>query len=153
MNKNIIFQNEKGLTLVEILATTVLLSIIIIFISSLLMFAQKQFSAQTEDTEELFDVTYVSQMILKDVRKATEKPIVSENKVEVNQQAYEFIEHSKTLEKNGVPISKDITSFTVELEEDKFSLSLISQTNKKVETMIMIRGADCDEEAETEICK
>ena len=70
-------KNEKGLTLVEILAVIIIGSIIMLLISNVHLFGQKQYKSQSEKSRHLYDVTYAAKVITKEIRKADEKGIVN----------------------------------------------------------------------------
>src|SRR5690625_5019013 len=77
---NRFIRNERGLTLVELLATLVISSLVITFIASILVMIQKQYSFQSEDIHRLTDITIVAKSITKDIRSADEV-IVNESNI------------------------------------------------------------------------
>jgi len=139
------------MTLVEVLATTVLVSIVLIFISSLLIFIQKQFSTQKTDIKQLHDVTYVSQVVLKDIRKSDKRPVKTGNRVEIGENIYIHDRENNTVRRNNTMISDEIVTFNIEMERETNAvhLLLISTSKQTVETTIMLRGDNDDEEIET----
>ncbi|HEY4601073.1 MAG TPA: type II secretion system protein [Cerasibacillus sp.] len=142
---------QSGMTLVEVLATTVLVSIVLIFISSLLIFIQKQFSTQKTDIKQLHDVTYVSQVVLKDIRKSDKRPVKTGNRVEIGENIYIHDRENNTVRRNNTMISDEIVTFNIEMERETNAvhLLLISTSKQTVETTIMLRGDNDDEEIET----
>ncbi|RWR11860.1 hypothetical protein QNH23_00045 [Siminovitchia fortis] len=167
-----LLNNGKGLTLVEVLAVFVIGVIVLILMTGVVTSIQKQYKKQSSETGNLFEETYAAKVITKDVREAVSGKvwISSDGKsLEIKKvdetTKYFFHEPAKTIEKNGVPLSKNIKKFCVslpdddpcsnELEEmnlievDQFKLTIISLSDKKLETIITIRSGDNDEEAET----
>src|SRR5690625_4315339 len=70
MNKHL--SNERGLSLVELLATLAIGSLIVIFIMSVHILIQKQYSIQSKDIQHLTDITIAAKAITKDLRVATQ---------------------------------------------------------------------------------
>lgn len=145
------WNRQSGMTLVEVLATTVLVSIVLIFISSLLIFIQKQFSTQKTDIKQLHDVTYVSQVVLKDIRKSDQRPVKTGNRLKIGKNIYIHDQENNTVRRNNTMISDEIVTFNIEMERetDAVHLLLISTSKQKVETTIMLRGDNDDEEIES----
>lgn len=69
MNK---FKNERGLTLVELLATFVIGTILISMIFGVHVMIQKQYSKEKDNIQYILDVTTVAKAITKDIRMAEE---------------------------------------------------------------------------------
>ncbi|SEJ25270.1 prepilin-type N-terminal cleavage/methylation domain-containing protein [Bhargavaea ginsengi] len=68
MKKQAIERNEKGLTLVEVLAALVIIAIIILGISAFFSTSVKT----TDTTEKLLDASYVNQRFMEEVYRVTE---------------------------------------------------------------------------------
>lgn len=62
--------NERGLTLLELLAVMAISSVIILLILNVHVFGQKQYKEQSTKVEQLYDVTYVAKVITKEIRKS-----------------------------------------------------------------------------------
>ncbi|MEK5039118.1 PilW family protein [Sporosarcina sp. FSL K6-3457] len=62
--------NERGLTLVELLAVIAISSVIILLILNVHVFGQKQYKEQSTKAEQLYDVSYVAKIITKEIRKS-----------------------------------------------------------------------------------
>lgn len=67
----ILIKNMRGMTLVEILAVTVITSIIAILVFSLIQSSIKQQIQQTKETGDLNDITYALKVVTKDIRRST----------------------------------------------------------------------------------
>lgn len=61
--------NQKGFTLVELLATLVILTIISILLFSVINNGKSQFTDQTRTNKELSEVSYALKLMTKDIRQ------------------------------------------------------------------------------------
>ena len=64
-------KNERGVTLIELLATMVILTIISLFAFNIIVSSQKQQAIQKEDSKNLYDITYSLKVLTKDFRMST----------------------------------------------------------------------------------
>ncbi|WP_431029585.1 PilW family protein [Lysinibacillus sp. LZ02] len=64
-----ITKNENGLTLVEILATVIILFIVCIFVYNIIFSANKQNTLQVTESKQINDAAYILKQITKDIRK------------------------------------------------------------------------------------
>lgn len=64
-------KNERGMTLVEILAVTVITGIVAILVFSLIQSSTKQHIQQTKEAGNLSDITYALKVVTKDIRRST----------------------------------------------------------------------------------
>jgi prepilin-type N-terminal cleavage/methylation domain-containing protein len=138
--------NERGLTLIELLAVLVIGSIILILISNIHIFGHKQNKEQSQKATSLYDVSYASKVITKEIRKA-EKGKVKNNILTLNPDKPNqviFKESNGSILMNGNPIVKDITKFIVKRKEVSnkiIELDIESQgINGKIKTEIYFRG-------------
>lgn len=65
-----LLKNKKGLTLIEVLATTAIISFIAILIFSIIQSSIDQRVKQTKETRDLFDISYALKVVTKDIRRA-----------------------------------------------------------------------------------
>lgn len=63
-------KNERGMTLLEVVAVTIIASIIVIFLVSFLSNTMNLHDKQETETKELFDKSYALKIITKDARRA-----------------------------------------------------------------------------------
>src|SRR5690625_1050715 len=94
-------RNEKGLTLVELLAVFVISAIVILFIIGVHLFVQQQFKSQTDDALHLTDITIVAKEITKEIRST---PISEANGPKIafeNDKTYEIV--GDIIYKNDAP--------------------------------------------------
>ncbi len=140
--------NEKGLTLVEILAVIIIGSLIMLLISNVHLFGQKQYKSQSEKSRHLYDVTYAAKVITKEIRKADEKGIAnvgskSEHIKLTDAIEYKYNSANKSIEiKNGTILVKDIKKFVISRSGSQIDLEIISVTGEKVKTKIVLRKGD-----------
>ncbi|MHA6259348.1 PilW family protein [Sporosarcina sp. CAU 1771] len=133
--------NEKGLTLVEVLAVIVIGALIIILISNTHLFGQKQYKNQSGKAEGLYDISYALKVITKEIRKS-ETPIwLSDTEFSLDDVIYKFDKANESITSNGSVLVKDITDFEIEETNpnSKWKISIVNKSNKKVETQIVIK--------------
>ena len=142
------FNNEKGLTLVEILAVIIIGSLIMLLISNVHLFGQKQYKSQSEKSRHLYDVTYAAKVITKEIRKADEKGIANVGLKRDHIKLTSVIEYkynsaNKSIEnKDGTILVKDIKEFVISRSGSQVDLEIISVTGEKVKTKIVLRKGD-----------
>lgn len=140
--------NERGLTLVEILAVIIIGSIIMLLISNVHLFGQKQYKSQSEKSRHLFDVTYAAKVITKEIRKA-EKVMLKDNILTVtlndtNETVFEL--RNDAILKNTSPFVLGISEFMIIPADDnkrklKIKINSLEQNgkNESIETEIYLR--------------
>ncbi|WP_210468765.1 PilW family protein [Sporosarcina sp. 6E9] len=157
MNKYL--ENDRGITLVELLAVIVIGSLMLILISNIHIFGHKQSNDQSENSKNLFDVSYAAKMITKEVRKAetvnAEGDILTLNRGKQNEIV--FKKQSTSLVMNGSPIVKEISEFIVHPKGstvDKKNILLLTikgkylegkRSTEEITTEIFIRGENLNE--------
>ena len=77
--------NRRGLSLVELLATVVLVSIILVIVFSIVVSSQNQNIEQTKEGQQINDAAYILKLITKDARNTKQ--------IELLSNAYEFKLH------------------------------------------------------------
>ena len=160
-------KNEKGFTLVEVLAVIVILAIVGSILFNLLTSSNKEYKSQVDDTTNLNELSFIMKEITRDFRKSKIVDIQNNQvvfKTKENNQEKVIATYTKTgdtLSKNGSPYQTKIGSFCVQStkeplkstsEEDCLSTSKtpsaqegiylkIENTNgKRVETTLYSRG-------------
>jgi type II secretory pathway component PulJ len=140
-NRHLIRLNsEKGITLVEVLATLVLISMVILLASSIHIFSQKQTQTQKSNIDQQTNVRLAANILTKEIRNAKSVTTFTGNlgKFDIKHKddivvTYEF--KDKVLLKNNQPFITDINSLTIErLSDTKFSITIGS-----LNTIITIR--------------
>lgn len=132
-------RNERGITLVELLAVIAISSIVILLIITLHIYVQKQFHSQSEDAFHLTDVTIVAKEITKEIRKSD---VISDTSprhwIEFsNDTTYELV--GDVLHKDDIQYIFDVDEFIIIEDAGTISLMIKSKTGQKVETTLTIR--------------
>lgn len=117
-------KNEKGFTLVEVLAVIVILAIVSAILFNLLTSSNKEYKSQVDDTTNLNELSFIMKEITRDFRKT--KIVNIENnqvifKTTENEQEKVIATYTKTgdtLSKNGSPYQTKIGSFCVQSTEE-----------------------------------
>lgn len=117
-------KNEKGFTLVEVLAVIVILAIVGAILFNLLTSSNKEYKSQVDDTTNLNELSFIMKEITRDFRKTK---IVD---IQINQVVFKTKENNQekviatytktgdTLSKNGSPYQTKILSFCVQSTEE-----------------------------------
>ena len=138
------WNNEKGITLVELLAAVVLASIVMLLVFSVLMSGTKQYKGQLEKNNQLTDISYALKMITKDIRKTENPRIISKSEIELNGINYSKV--GNTITRNGDVIARDIEIFFV---DDGYETGKYDEKN--IKWFIEIKSLDQKETKKTEI--
>ncbi|MFY3792769.1 type II secretion system protein [Ureibacillus sp. MALMAid1270] len=133
-------KNEKGVTLVEVLAVIVLFSIIAIFVFTIISSSTKQQTEQTMESLELQDGAYLLKQITRDLRKSVKLDNQVGRYTFQDQQGntlftYEY--KDKKLYRNSSLIGNGIEQFSLTGDETvnlRFTIK-----NKQFETTITLR--------------
>ncbi len=133
--------NERGITLVELLAAIVLASIVMMLIYSVLMTGTKQYKSQFDKNKQVTEISYTLKMITKDIRK-TEKPIlISSSEIDLN--GIKYSKNGSNITRNGVVIASVIDRFNVVVDDDRWIIEIKSAGNEETKkTEIYIRKGD-----------
>lgn len=121
-------KNEEGITLVELLASLAILSIVIILVGSVHIFGQTQFVSQTESASQSNDLRHSLTLVSRDVRQAEE---ISFESGVLNLNGLSYSHSGSTLRRNGEVLSDRVSSFNVEINEDKAEITLTSTPNRQ----------------------
>lgn len=139
-------KNQRGISLLEVIASISLFSIIILMLNSFHLFSQKQMISQAEEIQNQANTRIALNMITKELRTA-ENVIIQDDVLVINQtDTYKHV--SNTITKNNVAYIKNIKKFTFafdEEEEKKINIFIESLPFKeekaiKLSTSIYIRN-------------
>lgn len=116
--------NEKGVTLIELLAALSLLSVILLLASSIQMLGLKQSSSQTSDIQNQSNIRLAMNIITREIRKASTVSFVNiDDTVNTNDQliingvdVYKLENNSIT--KNTNTLITNIQTFTIKKVKD-----------------------------------
>ncbi|GED19161.1 type II secretion system protein [Kurthia gibsonii] len=119
-------KNEKGFTLVEVLAVIVILTIVSAILFNLLTSSNKEYKSQVDDTTNLNELSFIMKEITRDFRKTKIVDIqnyqvvfkTKENNQEKVIATYTYTKTGNTLSKNGAPYQTKIRSFCVQSTEE-----------------------------------
>ena len=140
-------RNERGLTLIEVLAATVIGTMLILLIGNALLFGLKQYKNQSIKAQELTDVTFVAKVITKDIRKATEVKVDEVGNILIliiddDETKYELDDENNFLLKNNKELFERIDSFVVSESGSLLNIKIESKGKngkvEKIETEIYI---------------
>lgn len=127
MKSNI--KDEKGFTLVELLASLALLSIVILLVGSVHLFGQKQFQAQSYSANQANDVAYSLNMLSRELRRA-ESVKVEEGIYNIdNNSYYKFNSKDHELIKDTEVIAENIIEFNIKLTDNNEGVVVTIETN------------------------
>lgn len=143
--KNKLFHNEKGLTVAELLATLVIASIIVLFISGIVMMIQKQYSTQKEEISHLSDVKIALKSITRDIRKADFVEIPDEKTIVIIQDTETItytLDNERNLLKNGSIYLYEVTDFQVNGDQERIDVTMKSGEQEESTTVILRRARE-----------
>lgn len=143
--KNKLFHNEKGLTVAELLATLVIASIIVLFISGIVMMIQKQYSTQKEEISHLSDVKIALKSITRDIRKADFVEIPDEKTIVIIQDTETItytLDNERNLLKNGSIYLYEVTDFQVNGNQERIDITMKSGEQEESTTVILRRARE-----------
>lgn len=158
-------KNEKGFTLVEVLAVIVILAIVGSILFNLLTSSNKEYKSQVDDTTNLNELSFIMKEITRDFRKSKIVDIQNNQvvfKTKENNQEKVIATYTKTgdtLSKNGSPYQTKIRSFCVQSTKEPSKrtpdclstsktpsaqegiyLNIENTNGKRVETTLYSRG-------------
>ena len=111
-------KNESGLSLIEVLVTSVLVSIILVLAFSIVVSSQKQNIDQTKEATQINDASYVLKVLTKDVRNTKQVNIVGTTKYElVQHEASKVIKYeykNNELYRNDQMLANNIEEFLIQ---------------------------------------
>lgn len=135
--------NSKGLTLVEVLAVIVILSIVSTILMSILVSSNDTNKKQLTKNQQLDELSYVLKIITKDTRRTSEynKPTFK-TKDGSTQFTYLFDKTSNTITRNGEVIATNIKNFSINPESsiDFIEIEIENNNGHKVTTQLVFRS-------------
>lgn len=122
-------REERGMTLVELLAALALLSIIIMLVGSAMFFGQKQYSKQTETIAKQDEVRFVMSTITKEIRSHhADEVTVADRVLTIGTDQYKL--NTSQLLKNGVVLSDQIAVFNVIKQDEQIDITIESTSDE-----------------------
>lgn len=135
--------NQRGITLVELLGVLAILSVIVLLIGSAHLFGQKQFIYQTDELDKQGDVRLVVSQLTTDFRSVT----ASDYGIDADTGTYRvgtqsYVYSSPTIYRNGEKLSDHIEEFT---------LTPIEEGGQLVGIDIKVEGQASDQAGKTAV--
>lgn len=147
MNKHM---DSRGVSLVEVLAALVLLSMIFLLIISTQLFGEREYNTQNEQFSNDVSLQFVIKDITREIRR-----IDNNNKIKIDPQKSEliigenvYILSNKGLMKNSSILADNIQEFKLEFNNswDTLKISIITngsdRSEKEIVTSIFLREGD-----------
>jgi Tfp pilus assembly protein PilW len=116
-------KNEKGLTIVELLAALTLLSCILLLTGSILLFGQKQMTNQSTEIQNQSNLRLALSVITKEIRKAA-SVTVNNNVLTLNDSDVYKLDSNNNLTKNNLPIISNLQQFMIQMTGDQITITL-----------------------------
>ncbi|MGE7113856.1 PilW family protein [Lysinibacillus sp. NPDC047702] len=134
---------ESGLTLIEILAVTIIASLMLLTIYSIISQSSNSFQKQTTTNKEINDAAYALKVITKEVRKnPSNVSIVSSTELTINGEKI-FFDRGQRVIKQGINIlSTDIEDFKVSPTKLKDSTTPSQSINNPTVISVLITNAE-----------
>ncbi|VDG97923.1 Type II secretory pathway, component PulJ [Lysinibacillus sphaericus] len=147
MNK---YLNRKGVTLVEVLAVLVLLSLVFLLFMSTQLFGQREYSTQTQQISNEETLQFVIKDITREVRRIDDnskiKVDVQKSELQIGSSVYFLINNE--LKKNSTILADNIEDFKLEFNSSKDTLDISimtkgsTRTKEEIKTSIFLREGD-----------
>ena len=132
--------NQKGLTLVELLAVIVIMSIVFVLICNIQFTSSEQYMVQTEKNNQLTDLSYTLKVLTKDLRKTGRAPEINGNTYTIGSEIYVFDAATQSLLRNENILAQPITAFKIEfITSKKYKISIANPTDR-IDTEIVIQS-------------
>lgn len=129
--------NEKGVTLIELIVSLAIFSIIISVTLSILLFGSRTFKKQTETTNDLINIRHAIDYLTKEIRKSDSINITDDVLTLNNQDVYK-LENNKIM-KNNSPIIYNIDLLRMTKSGSKIELSIKGMKGKEIHSILYIR--------------
>lgn len=136
-----IVNNEKGVSLVEILAAIVITAIVITLIFNVQLSSSKQYDKQLNKNQQLNEVSYVLKVITKEMRKSTDISSINDG-IKIKNDEYKFEVNTNSIIKNQEPFATNIGEFMVEYKDNSWNIKIKNLDGKTVETKIVVRSGN-----------
>ncbi|MET3658995.1 prepilin-type N-terminal cleavage/methylation domain-containing protein [Sporosarcina psychrophila] len=145
-------RNNRGVTLVEVLAVLVLMSLILLMINGVHQYGQKQFVRQKEQIQNQENVQFAVKYITREIRRhgtfeveGKHKLIIGNEKGDSSEDVY--IYKNNAIYRNDTILIEGIGSFDLERKSQGVKLTIGSNGDPEVngevvETIIYSRGGD-----------
>lgn len=136
--------NEKGLTLIEILAALVILSVVSILAMNILFSSQKTYSNQQIKNFTVAETTLFFNELLTDVRMHPTGISVTNNIVTIPSAnpsiVYSYDASTSTVQKNSRAILNNVSTYEARLTNGQLIVKIFDAAGKEYETIVTLRS-------------
>ncbi|WP_066311575.1 prepilin-type N-terminal cleavage/methylation domain-containing protein [Bacillus sp. FJAT-29814] len=115
--------NEKGITLVELLASLALLSMVLLLANSIHIFSVKQSNAQKTEIQKQTDYRLAMNILTKEIRKADPTKVEAKNNILTIDGINYYLEGT-SLKKGDQVLVSNIETFTPAQSGDKITIKI-----------------------------
>lgn len=134
-----ILNNEKGVTLVEILAVVVLTALVAILIFKVQLTSSEQYDKQLKQNQQLNEISYVLKVITKEMRKTTDITSINDG-IKIKNVEYKFDKNTMSISKDNENFATNIREFNVKYKDNGWNIIIENLDGKKAETKIVVRS-------------
>jgi prepilin-type N-terminal cleavage/methylation domain-containing protein len=121
-------KNQKGVTLIELLAAIALLSVVLLLANSIHLFGQKQMTDQTTEIQNQSNVRLAMDIITKQIRKASAINVDNNGVLTLdNTDIYKLDNNSLT--KNNQPFITNLQKFDIQYDGSKINVTIADLPN------------------------
>ncbi|MCA9765470.1 MAG: prepilin-type N-terminal cleavage/methylation domain-containing protein [Carnobacterium sp.] len=127
-------RDESGMTLIELLASILLLSVVISLAGAVHMFGQKQYLTQSSSAIQSNDFAYTLSVISKEIRSkpfATIEVTESKDVLLIDDSVVFSQQDSQLLKNSNQILAEDVADFIVTLEPDTKSATVLLKSLSK----------------------
>ncbi|WP_341876863.1 type II secretion system protein [Defluviitalea saccharophila] len=130
-------KNENGVTLIELIVSLAIFSVIISLTLSVLLFGSRTFKMQTNETNNLLNVSNAMHYITKEIRKADQVEI--ENGILILNEKDVYKLENNIIMKNTTLMFYNIELFEIAKSSSKIDIKIKGIGEEKVESTIYLR--------------
>lgn len=123
-------QNQRGFTLVELLAAITLASLVIVLLGSIHLFAQKQYQVQTESVNHQKEVRLAMTSITQQLRSVTSDQVTFDGStLTIGDSVYSWDQNSQNISLNGTILAREIAEFDIQKSTEYITVTIQSEEN------------------------
>lgn len=136
MNSSVNWKSDKGITLVELLASLAILSVVILLAGSVHLFGQRQFISQTESASQANDMSYALSVMSRDLRKEEGGTVVvtEDGKKITTGSGLTFSFSDNTISKNGSVLVDSVSSMKAKKNSEESIEIILKSTLPQSQT-------------------
>ncbi|WP_203333178.1 prepilin-type N-terminal cleavage/methylation domain-containing protein [Planococcus beigongshangi] len=138
---------QKGMTLLEVLAALVLVSIVMTLLIGIIINSQNNFNRQEATNLNTVDITLLLNKITSEIRKNPDAVLATTHELKIATETaspiiYTFDKENNILLRNGLTIASELSDFKIdpeELEDDILNLAITDSKLKVWEIKVVLR--------------